>query len=117
MNRLIDEKRDGLIRLCVQYRVRRLELFGSAAGEGFDAERSDLDFLVEFDPLEEGEHADAYFGLLEGLEDLFGRPVDLVMTSAIKNPYFLEAINAGDAVLELGCGTGFLTRIAGDKSR
>jgi len=30
---------------------------------------------------------------------------------------FLEAINAGDAVLELGCGTGFLTRIAGDKSR
>ena len=29
--------------------VRRLDLFGSAAGDDFDPARSDLDFLVEFE--------------------------------------------------------------------
>jgi predicted nucleotidyltransferase len=53
---------------------------------------SDLDFLVEFLPLEPGQHADAYFDLLFALEDLFGSLVDLVMTEAIRNPYFRESI-------------------------
>lgn len=35
--------------LCRRYGVARLELFGSAAGDAFDPQRSDLDFLVEFD--------------------------------------------------------------------
>ncbi len=51
-----------------------------------------MDFLVEFQPLPAGERADAYFGLREELAALFGRPVDLVMTHAVQNPYFLEAI-------------------------
>lgn len=91
---LIRDNYDSLRHLCKQYRVQRLEVFGSAlTGEGFDAEKSDLDFLVEFLPLQSGEHADAYFGLLEALQDMFHRHVDLVMTRAIKNPYFLESIN------------------------
>lgn len=85
---------------CVQYRVRRLELFGSAIDdENFDPEESDLDFLVEFQPLKPGEYADTYFGLLEALETLFNRHVDLVMVRAVKNPYFLEAINKNRKVL------------------
>lgn len=83
---------EAIADLCRRYRVRRLELFGSAAGSRFDRDISDVDFLVDFEPLAEGEHADAYFGLLEALESLFGRPVDLVMTRAIRNRYFLEAI-------------------------
>jgi len=39
-----------------------------------------------------GAYADSYFGLLEALEQLFNRPVDLVVASAIKNPYFRESI-------------------------
>jgi uncharacterized protein len=31
---------------------------------------------------------DAYFGLKESLEELLGRPVDLVMSKALENPYF-----------------------------
>jgi predicted nucleotidyltransferase len=69
-----------------------LELFGSAVGDDFDPQRSDVDFLVEFESLAEGQHADAYFGLRESLGSLFSRPVDLVMVRAIRNPYFLEAI-------------------------
>ncbi len=90
----IEENYESLKRLCKQYRVKRFEVFGSAlTGEGFDPENSDLDFLVEFLPLQPGEHADAYFGLLEALQDLFCRSIDLVETKAIRNPYFLESIN------------------------
>jgi len=96
---LIQQNRDALNRLCHRYCVRRLELFGSAGKGHFDAETSDLDFLVEYLPLERGEHANCYFGLLEALENLFGRHVDLVMTRAIKNRYFLEAVNQTRQVL------------------
>jgi hypothetical protein len=70
--------------------VRRLELFGSATSDRDSI--GDLDFLVEFEALDPDSHADAYFGLLENLEQLFGRSVDLVMTSAITNPYFLMEV-------------------------
>ncbi len=55
--------------------------------------------IVEFLPLQPGEHANAYFGLLEALQDLFNRHIDLVMPRAIKNPYFLESINKGHEVI------------------
>ena len=65
---LIEQKRQAIVELCRQYRVKRLEVFGSAlSADGFDLARSDLDFLVEFLPLVAGGHADAYFGLLEGM--------------------------------------------------
>ena len=99
MNRLIEEKRDELLRLCTTYRVRRLELFGSALTGQFDPDTSDLDFLVEFLPLQPGEYADAYFGLLEGLREVFRRDVDLVMAKAIRNRYFLESINRSRTLL------------------
>lgn len=74
---LVRDKQDALLWLCARYRVKRLGLFGSATGEDFDPAHSDLDFMVEFLPLQPGEHAPAYFGLLAGLEDLFQRPIDL----------------------------------------
>ena len=63
-------------------------MFGSAVTDRFDPERSDVDFLVEF------QHVAAslqnYFGLKEALEELLGRPVDLVAPRALRNPYFAE---------------------------
>jgi predicted nucleotidyltransferase len=97
---LIESKRDELAALCGRHQVRRLEVFGSGATEtAFDPRRSDLDFLVEFKDLGPGQHADAYFGLLEGLQALFNRPVDLVIAKAIRNRYFLEAIQRSRTVL------------------
>ncbi len=98
---LVESRRSEIAELCRRHRVRRLEVFGSAtaAGEDFDPHGSDLDFLVEFLPLERGQRADAYFGLLEGLQDVFGRHIDLVMTRAIRNRYFMEAIQAHREVL------------------
>ena len=54
---------------------------------------------MEFLSLASGEHYESYFGLLEGLEALFRRPVDLVMLRAIQNPYFLKAVNQTRVVL------------------
>ena len=100
MVEIIEKNLDVLKQLCRQYSVHRLELIGSAlSSEHFKTEKSDIDFLVEFEPLKQGQHADTYFGLLEALESLFGRHVDLVMTKAVKNPYFLEAVNKNHQVL------------------
>lgn len=99
MNAQIDATRDELAALCRRFGARRLELFGSATGDGFDPTASDLDFLVEFEPSVAGSPADRYFGLLEALQELYGRPVDLVDLSAIRNPYFLEAIEPSRTVL------------------
>jgi len=65
----------------------------------FDPQTSDLGFLVEFFPLHSGGYFDAYFGLREGLQSLFDRQVDLVMTGAIKNPHFLKSANRSRTVL------------------
>ena len=89
---LIEEKREELEALCHKHRVRRLVLFGSAARGDFAPDSSDLDFLAEFAPMEPGERADAYFGLLFDLEVLFCGNVDLVESGAIRNPYVRRTI-------------------------
>lgn len=99
MIKLIEESQMALKDLCQKHRVRRLELFGSATGQGFDPESSDLDFLVEFEQLRDNEYADAYFGLLEDLKALFRREVDLVVESAVKNPYLRQSINRSRKLL------------------
>ena len=99
MERLVADKAQQVAAVCRRFRVRRLDLFGSAATGSFDPTSSDLDFLVEFHDLQPGEWADAYFGLLAGLEDLFGRPVDLVISSAVRNPYLLRSIASTKTVL------------------
>ena len=88
----MEQRRTEIDALCRRYRVRRLDLFGSAAGGGFRPDESDLDFVVEFESPEEAGYFDRYFGLLEALEEQFARPVDLVVGSAITNPYFRTAI-------------------------
>jgi uncharacterized protein len=85
---------DALFALCRRYGARQLDLFGSAANGRFDPEHSDLDFLVDFGDLEGAAYAEAYFGLREGLETLFRRPVDLLTEPALENPYFRARVQA-----------------------
>ena len=94
MNHFIEEKRSELELICRRRHVRRIELFGSATGPEFDPARSDLDFLVTFEDIPVDSYADEYFGLLEDLQGLFQRNVDLVMESSIENPYFRQAVEA-----------------------
>ena len=99
MSPSIDQHRAELAELCRRYGVLSLSLFGSATRDDFDPQASDYDFLVEFEALPPGRYADAYFGLLESLGQLLGRPIDLVVASAIKNPYFRQSVEQTKALL------------------
>ena len=96
---IVSDHLDEVRHLCVEHHVRRLELFGSAANGRFDSSASDLDFLVDFETLSPRDRADAYFGLLAALQDLFLREVDLVETEAVDNPYFRKAVDQQRTVL------------------
>jgi uncharacterized protein len=92
---IVEDKQTALAELCHRYRVERLYLFGSAVTDRFDARRSDLDFLVSFADREPtGEYADRYLGFADDLEQLFGRPVDLVTEQSIRNPYFRNEVES-----------------------
>jgi predicted nucleotidyltransferase len=91
---LIEQHRTQLLELCRKYDVSRLDIFGSAARGDFDAQRSDIDFLVEFNNFTIHNAADRYFDLLFDLESLFDRKIHLVSDSAISNPYFRRAVDA-----------------------
>lgn len=86
---LIEKHRRDIEALCRLHRVRRLELFGSAARDDYDPARSDLDFFVEFADSDWRGSSQRYFGLLHGLEDLLGRRVDLVEREAVHSRPFL----------------------------
>lgn len=96
---LIEQHRTEIDILCHQFGVRRLEVFGSAATGAFRDDSSDLDFLVEFEPAISGGPANQYFGFKEALEALFGRPVDLIIPSAIENPYLRQSVDESRALL------------------
>ena len=42
--------------------------------------------------MDPADHADAWFGLQENLEALFKRPVDLIESKPLTNPYFLQSL-------------------------
>lgn len=93
-NPLIAEHLEAIRALCREYGVARLEVFGSVCTPEFDPERSDVDFLVEYpDDYDFGPWLTRYLALQEALENLLGRKVDLVMTSAIRKKYFLLSIS------------------------
>lgn len=79
--------------LIDRFGVEKLALFGSMA-RGTAEQGSDVDVLVTFDGPATSRR---YFGLQFYLEDLLGRPVDLVTNKALRpelRPYIeQEAIN------------------------
>jgi predicted nucleotidyltransferase len=78
-------------KICAVYGVKHLYIFGSSLTENFNT-ASDIDLLVDFLPIADSEYADNYYGLKFSLENILNRKVDLLEEPAIKNPYFLEAI-------------------------
>src|SRR5215207_391356 len=97
---IVEDRRAEIAALWERYGVKRLDLFGSAAGEGFDPEASDLDYVVSFEKRDPPELFDRYFGLEEDLVALFGRRVDLVMEGALqKSRRFARNVEASRAPL------------------
>jgi len=92
MDTLSQQKVEEISSLCRRYRVRRLAAFGSILRSDFDPNKSDADFLVEFEPVSVSLRMQNYLALREALTTLLSRPVDLVEEGAIRNPHILQAV-------------------------
>lgn len=99
MPNLIEQHRGGIEALCREYGVRRLDAFGSAVRDDFDPERSDVDFVLEFETDPSRNRFHDYFDLRDRLSELLGRPVDLVMARAVRNRFIRAAIEASRQVV------------------
>jgi predicted nucleotidyltransferase len=77
-----DELRKRLAPFCEKHRIRRLEVFGSAA-RGQASPSSDVDLLVTFS--ESGSVSTADLLEMAGeAEELVGRPVDFVLRHSLE---------------------------------
>jgi len=100
MHRFIYQHQSAIAELCRRYRVQWLEVFGSAARvTDYATESSDADFLVEFSPSADSPTLKAFFGLQADLSQILGRAVDLVESSALRNPYVQVSVNRSREVV------------------
>ncbi len=91
--KLIELNLQRIFELCKKYRVKTLAVFGSILTDRF-SDQSDVDLLVNFEEdVTYQTYADNFFGLHDALRTLFGREVDLVDESAVKNRYFKEELD------------------------
>lgn len=88
----IESHNADITKLCKTYNVKSLYAFGSVLTEKFNME-SDIDLIVEFQPLDVLDYADNYYDLKFSLETILKREIDLLEEKAIKNPYFRKTIN------------------------
>ena len=79
----VDRERIGAF--CRKWKVQELAIFGSALRDDFGPE-SDVDVLVELRP---GHGLSLYdwVDMIEELEQIFGRKVDLVAKGGLRNPF------------------------------
>jgi hypothetical protein len=87
----IDQYTYIIQQLCAKHKVKKLYAFGSVLTDEYRND-SDVDFIVDFEPLDLNQYADNYFSLKFALEDTLRRPIDLLEEKAIKNPYFKKAV-------------------------
>jgi predicted nucleotidyltransferase len=98
MTSIVEKNLPRIIDLCQKHKLKSLYLFGSAADKQGFSEKSDIDFLYEYD-LENYPDWDKgdfdivtnFFKLKDTLEDILERKVDLI-PNRLKNPYFIDSI-------------------------
>jgi predicted nucleotidyltransferase len=86
----VEPLKPRIVEICRQAKVRRLDLIGPAAREDCGGE-SEVDVLVQF-MHDEGEIFNRFFDLKEGLEQVFGRAVDVTVEETVKKPVVWESI-------------------------
>ena len=85
MNPNVQLDRQALADFCRKWHVRELSLFGSALRDDFGP-KSDLDFLVSFEA-GFGLGFESILDMKDELQARFGRPVDLIVREALRNPW------------------------------
>jgi len=78
-------------KICIELQLNKLDLFGSITTDNFGP-NSDLDIIVEFKKDDTRNHFDSYFLLKNRLQNIFHRPVDIIIDGSVRNPYLKENI-------------------------
>lgn len=89
---ILDQHINDIKKLCSAHKVKQLFAFGSVLTGKFNND-SDIDLVVDFEPIDVSFYADNYYDFKFSLQDILNRPIDLLEEKAIKNPYFRQAIN------------------------
>ena len=89
----IDFNIENLNKICINYNVEKMYLFGSVLNSNFN-KNSDVDLLVKFKEIELAEYFDNYINFKEKLAELFGRDVDLLEEQTLRNPILIKSINS-----------------------
>ena len=89
---IVERNIDHLIELCKKHKVSELYIFGSILTDKF-SEKSDIDFLVQFEKIDIREYFDNYMDFKENLEKLLNRQIDLLENQAIRNPVFRKVVD------------------------
>jgi hypothetical protein len=77
--------REKIEEFCHRWKIAEFALFGSALREDFRPD-SDVDILVSFSE-DAGWDLFDWVNMIEELKGIFGREVDLVEKSALRNPF------------------------------
>lgn len=77
--------------LCQTHHVKKLYAFGSVLTQRFHS-KSDIDLLVELEPMTPLEKGETLLSLWEELEQLLGRKIDLLTDQPIKNQVLKQNI-------------------------
>jgi predicted nucleotidyltransferase len=93
MNPLLEQHWDELRCLCESIGVRRLAVSGSVTRSDFGPDR-DVDLLVEFDDVDKPGYTDRFMRFAEDAETILGRPVDLLTTHSLRNPYLRRRVES-----------------------
>jgi len=93
----IEIQKERIEEFCRRRHIRKLAIFGSVLRDDFHPD-SDVDVLVEFDP-DADDSFDRYLETQDFLTSLFGRHVDLVEKSAIRNPFRRHSILTSQEVI------------------
>jgi predicted nucleotidyltransferase len=89
---IVEKNINKLVDLCKLHKVRELYIFGSVLTDKF-SDSSDIDLLVQFENVDILQYFDNYMEFKENLENLLGRPVDLLENQAIRNPVFRRVVD------------------------
>ncbi|MDO8545153.1 MAG: nucleotidyltransferase family protein [Opitutaceae bacterium] len=91
MTPFLQQHREPLARLCRSAGIKRLAAFGSVVRSDFRPD-SDVDLLVEFSDVESPGYAERFMQFADAAERILGRPVDLLTTTSLRNPYLKRRI-------------------------
>ena len=91
MQEFIKDKLNDLKKICQDYDVRTMYVFGSVCTDKFN-DKSDIDILISFKDISIEKYTDNYFELHYKLAELFNRKIDLLTENSLSNPYFIERI-------------------------